>query len=306
MSGNLVLFEPWGLGDAAIAGSILCLDHSRFSLACSPRWIDILRVAIPESNPQSFIGVDLNYSSREGATGQGPGVLPNLSGKTLVSIRGDPRDYFAARHLFPGANLKFSGWSSFAIRKVKFLEWIAVSCGRRPKNRYRAWTDFLGLDFEKLKSCLVPEPGPGQRIVGIHIGAQWRSRQYPFVGPLRELLMSRGYKVRMMAGPKDIPPSGLNETLLERLQGTDLIQAIRGCDAMITNDSGPMHLAGLLRRPVLAIARVSNITEWIPPHGKAICSPKMPQGYSPDSRYSTDEVLDDWPDPATVVKGLES
>jgi ADP-heptose:LPS heptosyltransferase len=80
-----------------------------------------------------------------------------------------------------------------------------------------------------------------------------------------------------------------------------LIRELQDADLAIVNDSAPMHLAALLGVPTVAVARIGNIEVWRPPGIDAVCSPHMPTGYHPANGYTSDEVVQGWPEPEAVL-----
>jgi len=137
--------------------------------------------------------------------------------------------------------------------------------------------------------------------VAIHVGAQWRSRQYPQAAALRDLLENRGLRVTILACPGDQLPSDVDESHTRRVKDADLVDALQEADLSVTNDSGPMHLSAFLGCRTLALARVSNIDEWLPPGVAVMAGARLPRGYRPERSYTTDTILAGWPEPGAVA-----
>jgi ADP-heptose:LPS heptosyltransferase len=89
------------------------------------------------------------------------------------------------------------------------------------------------------------------------------------------------------------------------LEGKDLIDALSKNAYVIANDSGPLHLAAALGNYAFAVGRITNLDHWLPPLAGAYCSASMPKGYRPDPRYSTHEILNDWPSAEIVAQEFE-
>lgn len=312
-----ILFEPWGLGDALIAAAILREEPSQFQLACHPQWHSAIRAALAGTDPLNLLTAELNYTTRDRKSffdSHSKGApTPDLTASEILSIRGDFRDILAAKRLFPKAKIHAKGWSGFLARRLKLFDLPYKTGFLTVQNRYRSWCKLTGIPYTRLELTyrklqrLVPD---GSR-VAIHIGAQWKSRQYPHVALLGQLLEKKGFEVNYMASPippqskrGDSLPSGLTEKKVMRLQNQDLVNEFKRSSWVITNDSGPMHLAALVGCRTRVISRISNIKEWIPPATQAILSPDAPRGYRPDPAYTSDQIVAGWPEPQQIVGTL--
>ena len=120
----------------------------------------------------------------------------------------------------------------------------------------------LGLDRSRAVAVLCPgaEYGPAKRWPEAHFAA------------LAQQLAGRGYAVWLLGGPGD---RAIGETIAARSEGaatnccgrTDLAAAIdlmSAADVVITNDSGLMHVAAALKRPLVALYGSSS-AEHTPP-----------------------------------------
>src|SRR6185437_10833179 len=110
-----VLFEPWNLGDALIATAIALQAPERLALACNTRWQTLIRLATPpDSCALDLIAADLAYVNRDRKSPFSLGQLPEYTEiQSVLSIRGDLRDYVAAKRIFPKASVQVSGWAPF-------------------------------------------------------------------------------------------------------------------------------------------------------------------------------------------------
>lgn len=309
----VILFEPWNLGDALSAASVARLDPSSFILACNSAWHEVLLQASDGS--LNLLPLDLPYVWRTGkrffSLGDAARLKSHFSASELrqlevVSIRGDLRDWFAARRLFPGAVFNFSGWRPFMARKLDLFDRPFTSGAFPVRNRYRAWADAAGIPFSRIEHSypLNTVSAPDAPVL-IHVGAQWRSKQYPHVAELTELLKIAGRRVEILAGPTDTIPSGVAVENIQRPVWSKLAAQMKGAHIVIANDSGPMHLAAFLGCRVIALSRCSNIAEWLPPGVIALSSPSAPRGYRPVKDYWSDRVLPDWPAPEQVLACLK-
>src|SRR5215813_6283611 len=106
-----VLFEPWHLGDAVIAASVLRMRPHAFALACQTRWHALLRGALAESPGIELIPVDLPYVNRAAKI---PcdlhAAYSRCHAARVLGIRGDVRDLYAARRIFSRTPIEMCGW----------------------------------------------------------------------------------------------------------------------------------------------------------------------------------------------------
>jgi len=308
----IILFEPWNLGDAIIAASVARLAPDRIMLACNSKWHEVLTLA--SNGSLQLLALDLPYVWRTDkkffSLGDALSAAAALKSDSLrkfeiISIRGDVRDWVAAHRIFRGATFKFSGWAPFCARKLSIVDLPFTQGFLDVRNRYYAWTMAAGIPFSTLEGsyAVYPEKRENSPVV-IHVGAQWRSKQYPHVAELAEILKSFGKRVDILAGPNDSLPDGISSDMVQRPKWPELVAHLRSARHVVTNDSGPMHLAAYLGCRTLALSRCSNITEWLPPGGAALSSPSAPRGYRPLPDYWSDRILRDWPSPAEVISCL--
>ncbi len=138
-----VFFEPWSLGDVMIAAAALRELPKPPVLACHSMWHPLLRSALAEIADLDLIAVDLPYTTRNRANpfdaGTGSIIESRREISDVFSIRGDFRDFNAARKIFPRASIHINGWVRFFARKSSVVN-FPFSLGLLPvKNRYRSW-----------------------------------------------------------------------------------------------------------------------------------------------------------------------
>jgi len=110
--------------------------------------------------------------------------------------------------------------------------------------------------------------------------------------------------LEILAGPHDPLPPGITEKMVQRPKWPELVAHLRSAGYVVTNDSGPMHLAAYLGCPTVALSRCSNIAEWLPPGVTALSSPSAPQGYRPIPDYWSDKTLSAWPSAVEVMGSM--
>ena len=190
-----------------------------------------------------------------------------------------------------------TGWVRFLGRKSAVVN-LPYGSGFVPvQNRYRSWAALTGVPYSQVeqsygtRQALAPRNGS----MIVHLGAQWRSKQFPEVMALRDSLEGLGWSVALVAGPRDSLPAEVPERAVTRPEGIDLLTMLRAAEHVITNDSGPMHLAAFLGCRTTVIVRTSPIEEWLPPLTTVIASKHTPIGYRPHRHYMSDETLPGWP-----------
>jgi hypothetical protein len=304
---KLILFEPWNMGDALIATAIALQDPTRLALACNSRWHTLIHAAAEGTSTPELIAANLQYvnRARTGRWGFGSLHAISTSATQVATIRGDIRDYLAAKKLFPSASIRSTGWLAFAARRSTLLN-APYAKGRLPiRNRYRAWAAIASVPWRQVEHFYQQKlPQPSTPLVTIHIGAQWRSKQYPHVANLANIL-TRICQTQIVAGPGDQLPAGIAETQVRRLIDQELVDAFRASSHVIVNDSGPMHLAAILRCCTWPLTRMSAIEEWIPPATIPIKSKFAPRGYRPHPSYMSDTTVDGWPSPEDILHQLQ-
>ncbi|MGH8094366.1 MAG: glycosyltransferase family 9 protein [Chthoniobacterales bacterium] len=308
--GRFIFFEPWSLGDVIIAAAALRELSEPAALACHPSWHALLRCALAEKPDLDLIAIDLPYTRRNRVhpfeSGPDAAGLATSEPTTVLSIRGDFRDLAAAHKLLPKARVRMNGWLRFFGRKSAIVN-FPFAVGLCPvENRYRSWARLAGVAYSQIEATYRRKQAQAATTnrVAIHIGAQWRSKQYPDVSDLRDALGELGVSVRILAGPGDLRPRGVSENEVTRVADEALVEELRSARHVITNDSGPMHVAAFLGCRTVAVVRTSPIEEWAPPATEIVRSPETPRGYRPDRRYMSDEVLPGWPSPSSVLEKM--
>lgn len=108
-------------------------------------------------------------------------------------------------------------------------------------------------------------PGSADRWVAFAPGARWATKRWPvasFAAVARRLTQSQaGVRVALLGGEADRPlGAAIRESagpavldLTGRLSLPAMVEWLRRCDALVTNDTGPMHVAAALGKPVVSI-----------------------------------------------------
>jgi len=122
------------------------------------------------------------------------------------------------------------------------------------------------------RSAGVGEP----LVVALFPGANGESRRWPAgrFSALAQRLATAGRRVLVLGGPGE---EGLTEVVASagaaygecvdlggRTDLAGLAEVLAGCDALVTNDTGPMHLAAALRTPVVALEGPADVRQTRP------------------------------------------
>lgn len=112
-------------------------------------------------------------------------------------------------------------------------------------------------------------------VIGINPGAPWPAKRWPAEN-FAAVINMLGEKIRVrivITGSRD--ESGLAEEI-ERLSRFEVVKAcgktslrqlaalIKRCNLYITNDTGPMHIAAILKTPLIAIFGPGSLTRFDP------------------------------------------
>jgi ADP-heptose:LPS heptosyltransferase len=104
--------------------------------------------------------------------------------------------------------------------------------------------------------------GPGGPVLGVFPGSNAPARRWPVdrFAALAAAVAARGARVVLMGGPAEASltarvaraaPAAID--LGGRTDLTDLAAVLSVCDLVITNDTGPMHLAGAVGTPTVSL-----------------------------------------------------
>ena len=300
---NIILFEPWHLGDAIIAAKFanhLSNKKYQVELACNSKYHKLISAIYPSVN---LFEVNLNYTTKN----ERWPVLSNLSEidskNTIVySQRGDLRDYLVAKKMLPEAKLQFSGWYEFLAGRSAILDLPFRLLNKRVKSRYQMWEELLDIQDPVPKGKLKRN---GKRIC-IHVGAGWKNRIYPWYKDLQNALIDNAFEVQIICSSneeKDL----FDDALL--LRDHVLVSYLKEhCDLLITNDSAPMHIGSALNMPTVSIFGNTGVIEWCPRNVVPIYN-KVWKGYKYHYPYQVDRMdfsKTRWPSVSNIMKTIIS
>jgi heptosyltransferase-2/heptosyltransferase-3 len=117
--------------------------------------------------------------------------------------------------------------------------------------------------------------GPHDRLIGFHVGGI-ATRRWPlsyFAETIREIQKVRPQaRVVISAGPSEVflfeqlkrETQGPLVNMAARLDWNELAALIERCDVFVTGDSGPMHVAAILGKPLVAIFGGGSLERYDP------------------------------------------
>ncbi|MCL7958060.1 MAG: lipopolysaccharide heptosyltransferase II [marine benthic group bacterium] len=124
-------------------------------------------------------------------------------------------------------------------------------------------------------------PPDGRRLVALFPGANGTARRWPVdkYAALARSLAGFGHRVLVLGGPEDRPVTEavvgraltddgtLEGSVLDLGGRTSLVElagALDACHLLVTNDTGPMHVAAALDRPIVAVEGPADVRQTRP------------------------------------------
>jgi len=110
------------------------------------------------------------------------------------------------------------------------------------------------------------------RVLGIHPGASVPAKRWPldrFVQVAEAIAQRPGVKVLAFVEPEGYGDAiaRVGGVIPAKVNLREMIALIQRCDVLVCNDSGPMHIAGALGVPTVAVFG-SGIQQWFSPLGE--------------------------------------
>ena len=292
---SILIIESWGIGDLVMMSSVLkplrehhpqarisllAKDTARELFACSPYIDDFIVFDFPWTRfRRKYAFWSWDWKGLLATIS----ILRQRNFDFILDARGDIRNNLLSFLIHGNRRLGYD-WTGGGY----FLT-DAIKLNQENLHRVDAWLnllDYIGICVEKLKPDIFvskeEEIGAidflfkngiknGELLIGIHPGAQIKSRCWP-IGRFAELAESLRNKLKakiiVFVEPggygKDIPIKG--EFLKARLPLRGIIGLIKQLDLLICNDSGAMHIASAVDTRTLSIFGPGAI-ERIGPYG---------------------------------------
>ena len=153
-------------------------------------------------------------------------------------------------------------------------------------------------------------PHNGARWLGINPGARWDNKRWPaehFAQLVRQLAArDANFRFALFGGPGDwhltdtiqraAPDRCVN--FAGRTALPELIELLRRCELLVTNDTGPMHLAAALRKPIVSLFGPTS-PEQTGPYGQAPLALRHPLPCAPCMKSRCH-----WAEPLACLRGI--
>jgi heptosyltransferase-2 len=195
----------------------------------------------------------------------------------LIDLHANLRSFFLRHLVKSGIKTKYSKrwFSRFLIVHLKFLKtkpintldsYLGVFKNLQIEIEKRIPTLILGQEDVEFSEKFLLEVGVKKDdiVIGVHPGARWETKRWDeekFEQVCQNLIHKLDCKIilfgdsvdeRLIRGMGDpLPDSKVLRAI--GLPLGKLMSLIRNCDCLITNDSGPMHIAEALKVPMVAI-----------------------------------------------------
>lgn len=155
-------------------------------------------------------------------------------------------------------------------------------------------------------------PHNGARWLGINPGARWDNKRWPvehFTELVRQLAArDANFRFALFGGPGDWQ---LTDTIQRaapdrcvnfagRTALPELIELLRRCELLVTNDTGPMHLAAALRKPIVSLFGPTS-PEQTGPYGQEPFAQRHPLPCAPCMKSRCH-----WAEPLACLRGISA
>ncbi len=291
---RILVLELWNIGDVILAMPFLaqlrCLfPRAQITLVSRPFAVDLLAGT---GLVDTFIPAELTWTPIDRTLLPTKAISLWRVSRKLRAQRFD-LGFSARRHLREHILLALSGARrrlGLSLGSGAGALTDAFEVGNAQRHRVEEWMRLLA-PFGSASSVLAPRLHVEEQerlwakgyltskgvtrdelLIGIHPGASLAEKRWP-LGQFREVALATASepRVRVLAFAD---PSGYGAELfaIPRVVGAHvglrgLIALIERCDLLVCNDSGPMHIAGALGVPTVAMFG-SGIEEWFAPVGE--------------------------------------
>ncbi len=294
MKPKLLVLELWGIGDLAIASPFLVKAAEQFevSLLAKPGALELQVSFWPQIKVIPFVAPWTAFRRKYHLLAWPWRELFSLAMnlrrerfEVALSARWDPRDHFLLELSGARARLGFPRLGSSIL-----LTQCLTPAGPREhrSENWRIMGRALNLDLESRDRIEPPSSRTG-RPVFLHTGAAQPVRVWPLerYHSLVQRLRARHYPVIVACDPGQREwwlKAGEREVATPRTIA-ELLRLTREAGAFIGNDSGPGHLAALLRLPSFTLFGPQWPEVFLPSQPNAEWMDGKPCVYKPCSDY---------------------
>lgn len=141
----------------------------------------------------------------------------------------------------------------------------------------------------------------GTKVIGLNIGASWPTKRWrdEYFAELADKLLAMGYGAAFFGGPMDVElvrdtialMKNKNSPNLKVFTGQvkllELATLLKKCAVLVTNDSGPMHIAVAMDVPLVTMFGSSPVPGFYPYNNKSVLI-KTPSDCHPCGEHNCD------------------
>jgi len=283
---NILIFEPWNLGDLIIATNFARFLNREFGMRiwfiCKPLWIewllsenfieDVYAFEAPWTRIRGKYN-PFNYKIKE--IYKLSGYIKQVNPELIWDVRGDIR-----QKLFLKAITKKRIYSPKYPKNINVYERLSFFV--RDNIGITNVQNFKYPEFENAKSIGV---------ITIFIDSAWPNKRVPpqKAYELITNLLYSGYFVKLIIPPdkdyefaKELISNFPDKIILLKNSVVKIADEIKNSDLVISTDSGWLHMAYYYGVPRIGLFGFDNHLEWAPPGTKVILADKY---LSKESRY---------------------
>jgi len=277
---KILIIRFSSLGDVILTTPVIRVlsaqfPRSKIYFLTKAQYADLLR---DDPRISSLIEFD-PYRRHKGLSGFGRLIsdLRSCDFDLLVDLHANLRSFFVRHLVNSKVKLKYRKhwWSRFSMVHLKFLKikavhtidsYLDVLRGIQVETPKEEPSIYLGPENVEFSDHFLLERNVKKDdiVVGVHPGAKWETKRWDegkFTEACRTLIDKLNCKILLFGNTgeeklveevkRDLPEEKL--LLAVGLPLGKFMSLIKRCDCLITNDSGPMHMASALGVPVVAI-----------------------------------------------------
>lgn len=283
----LLIFEPFGLGDTLrlqpLVHAWLAAGRSVY-VAARPVWAPLfaphpnfrfipVKPAYADPNPGKKYANPIHDLLYTAST-----LRPFACGADCIDPRGDVRA-LAVLYLASAARV-FSLRRYFSANDCRIPPFAAhlspVSYTKTRAELSHVWAPPNSPCTQPSLAHLRPRtPAPDPLRIALIPCTPWRGKRWPDAHweTLVAQLQRRGWKPVFLCGPHDtplLPPLSRPIPVLAALAIPDWVESLATCSFVISVNTGPMHIADVLQKPLIVLDGPSRLPLWAPENPNAI------------------------------------